>query len=319
MKAAFRRILATMPKRIPFVLIALAAAGALCVARPTTSADQGGIESMRLKVGFSAGTFTSVDQREAQAALQLWTRQLAREMGIRTPPETVVFTRTQDLLAAVNRGELSVVNLPAIDYLDIRTSARMSPSLVAAGYHENKYRYLIVARRDSGITSIPKLRGRSLVMATRKIYTVGYIWLSVLLSKKGCGEPSKFLGEIKESISPSKALLNVYFRKHDAAMLSRGALETSIALNPQLGRQLTILAESENFPGVITCIPHNVSKNLRHRIEEKTTRLHESSVGKQMFTLFQMDRAVPFQPSYLSGLEDLVRDWNRLPAKRGRK
>jgi ABC-type phosphate/phosphonate transport system substrate-binding protein len=228
-------------------------------------------------------------------------------------------SRTRDLLAAVNRGELSIVNLPAIEYLDIRKNARMSPSLLAAGYHENKYRYLIVARRDSGITSIPKLRGKSLAMATQKIRTVGSMWLSVLLSRNGYVDPSKFLGEIKESISPSKALLNVYFGKYDAAMLSRGALEASIALNPQLGRQLAILAESGNFPGSITCIPHNVSTHVKRRIEERAVHLHESSVGKQMFTLFQMERAVPFNPVYLEGLEELVRDWKKLSAQRGRR
>lgn len=319
MKINLHRMLAGSRTRVGSALMALAAALVLCVATPAVPFDQSGIEDMKLKVGFSAGTFNNVDQWEAQAALQLWTRQLAREMGIRTPPETLIFTRTQDLVAAVNRGELSVVNLPAIEYLDIRKSARMSPSLLAAGYHEDRYRYLIVTRRDSGITSIPKLRGKSLAMATQKIRSVGAMWLAVLLSKNGYVDPSKFLGEIKESISPSKALLNVYFGKYDAAMLSRGALEASIALNPQLGRQLAILAESRNFPGAITCIPHNVGTHVKRRIEEKAVRLHESSVGKQMFTLFQMERVVPFNPSYLEGLEELLRDWKKLSAQRGRR
>ena len=73
------------------------------------------------------------------------------------------------------------------------------------------------------------------------------------------------------------------------------ALETSRTLNSQVGTQLLIIAESKNLLGDITCIPSSVvGKKFKHSIEEAALHLHETTVGRQMFTLFQIDRAIPY-------------------------
>jgi hypothetical protein len=87
----------------------------------------------KFNVGLTVGAFPNVDQREAQAAMQLWTNQLALGMGIKAEPRTKLYSNNNELLHDVNNGELSVVSIPALDYIQIRKSARMSPVLVSAG------------------------------------------------------------------------------------------------------------------------------------------------------------------------------------------
>jgi ABC-type phosphate/phosphonate transport system substrate-binding protein len=87
-------------------------------------------------------------------------------------------------------------------------------------------------------------------------------------------------------------------------------------LNPQIGRQLKVVAESKPLHGDITCIPTTVSENMKRTIENAALHLHETTSGKQMFTLFQIDRVIPFNPSYLSGLEELLRERDRLTTRR---
>ncbi len=297
--------------RVNFTVAALALSGVLLLA-PAARAESYEAEIKSLKVGLLMGAFPNVDQREAQAAMHLWTRQMARGLGIKAEPRTIVFKRTEDLLAAVNNGELTVVSIPALEYLKIRRTAHMSPLLMPVGVNGNKGTYVVVTRRDSGIGTIRELRGRSLLMATQKTRSVISLWLSVLLLREGSREPSRFFRETSNSISPSKALMDVFFKRSDAVVLSRGAFETSVALNPQLGRELAVLAESGNLAGVITCVPDNVSRNFRRYVESVTMHLHESGIGRQMCTLFQMERVIPFQPSHLAGLEELLRERDRL-------
>lgn len=312
----FRHIAASL---LPAFICALAMGCTLLAAIPIACAGLVEADYRTMKLGLTPGAFPNVDQREAQAAMHLWTRELARGMGIKAEPKTIIYKSTEDLLAAANKGELSVVSLPALDYLKVRKRARMSPILVSSRNCGQQGRFLIVTRRDSGIKSIRDLRGRSLLMATQKLQPAGQLWLSVLLLREGSRDQARYFSEVKETISPSKALLNVFFRKSDAVMLSRGALETSVALNPQLGSQLAILAESGSLLGAITCVPDNVSQNMKRSIENVAVHLHENSIGKQMFTLFQMDRVIPFNNSYLSGLEELLRERERLLAKRAKK
>ena len=97
-----------------------------------TSGDTCPSSTSVMKVGFSAGVFPDADQRDVQAAMQLWTKQLALGMGIKGQPQTIIYTSTEELLAAVKQGELTVVSLPALDYLRIRRRAPMSPALVSS-------------------------------------------------------------------------------------------------------------------------------------------------------------------------------------------
>ncbi|MRR06456.1 MAG: hypothetical protein EG828_05855 [Deltaproteobacteria bacterium] len=286
---------------------------------PFTFADQPESSPKVLKVGFSAGVFPDVDQRDVQAAMQLWTKELARGLGIKAEPQTIIYNRTEDLLAAVKKGELIIVSLPALEFLGIRGKAPMSPALVSLSNTGKMRQFVIVTRRDCGFRSLRDLRNRSILTPSRRKYSASRIWLDVLLLQDGKKNPSTFFGQMKESASASQAIMSVFFKKADAAIVTRGALETSAAMNPQLGSQLTVLAESRSLLGDITCVPDNVSQRLKRSIENTARHLHESTVGKQMFTLFQMDRAILFQQSYLEGLEELLKEHDRLLAKKVRK
>lgn len=305
-----------------WTFVLLAASALLCILFFTQSATGAGkvdISSEKLTVGFTSTSFPNADQREVQAAMHLWTRELARQMGIKAQPGTIIFSRTEDLVEAVNKGELSVVSLPALDYLYFRKIAHMSPSLVSAAVNGYEGSLLLVVRSDSGIRTIRDLRGKTLLLAARKARSSSRLWLSVLLLREGIRDPARFFRATEEAVSPSKALINIYFGKNDALILSREAFEASIVLNPQLGKKMTVLAHSGNILGVLTCIPDTVNKDLRHLIEIKAQHLHETGIGRQMFTLFQMERVVPFHPSYLEGLEDLLRERNRLAAGLNRR
>lgn len=319
MKPVYRMECAHPPFRAILSLAALALLGTFLIMPPASADLLDTSECRSVRVGLTNRSFPNVDQREALAAMQLWSRELARGMGIKSETKTIIYSRNEDLVAAVNKGELTIVSLPALDYLKIRRKVHMSPALVSIGASGYKSRYLLVTRRDSGIRTFHDLRGKSLVMASSNVQSPASLWLSVFLLKEGNRDQTRFFREVKESLSPSKALMNVFFRKSDVALLSRGAFETSIALNPQLGNQMAIMSESGNLVGVITCITDNVSSNLRRSIENAAMHLHENSIGKQMCTLFQMDRVVPFQASYLSGLEELLRERDRLLAMRARK
>jgi len=164
-----------------------AASALLCILFVTpsaTGADTVDISSEKLTVGFTPTSFPNADQREVQAAMHLWTREPARQMGIKTQPGTVIFSRTEDLVEAVNKGELSVVSLPALDYLFFRKVARMSPSRVSSGVSGYEGSLLLVVRNDSGIRKIRDPRGKTLLLASGKASSSSRLWLSVLLLRE---------------------------------------------------------------------------------------------------------------------------------------
>lgn len=278
-------------------------------------AEQAGNAGDELRVAFTAGVFPEVDQRDAKAAMQIWTKQLSVGMGIKPGARAVFFNRTEDMIAAVNRGELALVILPVVEYLRFRNAAAMRPAIVSQSIEGGKRRFVLVVRRDSGIKTVKDLRGKSLLLPSRKTNSVGHIWIDVLLLGEGLPDAAKHCKYTRESVSASQSLMSVFFKQSDAAVTTRGAFEIAGALNPQITEHLFIMAESDALLGDVTCFPNNVGGSVRRSVENAAFRLHENIIGKQVCTLFQIDRTIPFQPSHLAGLEKLLRERERLTVK----
>ena len=62
-----------------------------------------------------------------------------------------------------------------------------------------------------------------------------------------------------------------------------------------------------------------VDEKLRAVMKNATLHLQETTVGKQIFTLFQTERIIPYDPAYLEGTVELLRERDQLMAKRKRK
>lgn len=271
------------------------------------------------RVGFSARVFPGVDQRDVKIAMELWTRELAHSMGIKAAVQTNIYKNSSDLLEAVKRGELILVTLPALEYLRIRDRAPMTPLIVSVSNAGNGRHFVLVARRDSGIRSLAHLRGKTISLLSSSKYEVSHLWLNVMLMREGFRGREAFFRQTKESTSASQALMAVFFKQADAAIISRAALETTTALNPQMGRQLGVVSESKSLLGDVSCVPNMVEEPLKRTIENAALHLHETTVGKQMFTLFQIDRTIPYIPAYLDGVTELLRERNALMAKQTKR
>jgi len=286
---------------------------------PFSGAELDNVIPKVVRVGFSTRILSDIDPRDAQAAMELWTKELGRSMGIKTQPQTVIFRNTADLLEAVKKRELTIVSLTAIDYLKIHDEVGLTPSVVSKSNAGTARQFVLITRRDSGIRIFNDLRGRTILLLSPKKQEVSHIWLDVLLMREGKRDRASFFRQVKESPSASQAIMAVFFRQADAAIVSRGALEASKTLNPQIGSQLSVVAESKPLMGDITCIPITVDEKLKRSIVYAAMHLHESTVGKQIFTLFHIDRTILFQPSYLDGISELLREHAYLKTKTAKR
>jgi hypothetical protein len=76
-----------------------------------------------------------------------------------------------------------------------------------------------------------------------------------------------------------------------------------------------VIAESKPLHGDITCVPTMVSEKLKRAITNSALHLHETTTGKQIFTLFQIDKVIPYKASYLEGLIALLREQAKLQSE----
>ncbi len=294
-------------------------AGAVFLSQPASgSANPRDDLPKVLHVAFSSRVFPDVDQRDARIAMELWARELSRKAGV---PEAKVtlFNNPDEIRNLVRRGDIHLVTLPSIEYLAWRKELNMVPSYLAANKCGKDMEHILVVRRTSGISKVAQLKGKTIAIPTSAKLQTSSLWLKVLLLRQGIHDSQAYFGRFSETGKPSKSIMGVFFHQYHAAIVTRGSFETCTAINPQLGKDLAVIAESKSLPGDVSCIPENISARLRQSIDAAAITLHENAVGKQIMTLFHINRVIPYKASYMAGLEDLVREHDALMAKHGKK
>jgi len=272
-----------------------------------------------LRVGFLQRQFADLDPRDAKAAIEVQCREISRSLGLGPAPQVTIFSDMQSLSAAVRRGELELVTMPGIEYLKLRKTTPLIPSFVAADNSGLGTRYLIITSKDSGIRSFADLKGKTMLLPSLASHDLGQLWLDVLLLKAGKGARDSFFSQVKAPPRMFNAVIGVFLRQADAAVVTRAALDASRQLNPQLEAQLTILVESRNLNDVVLCLIPGSPEKFRNQLYKEIIRRNDSRGGRQLHTIFHSSGVIPFNAASLEGLEELVNEHDHLKGLSGRR
>ena len=121
-----------------------------------------------------------------------------------------------------------------------------------------------------------------------------------------------FFASYKEAMKPSQAVIPVFFRQADACITTRNFFEVLSELNPQLRKEIMVLKESRPIATGVIAVSKNLSIQKRDALHEFLENSHQDPQGKQLLTMFRMDRLVPFRPEYLASIEAFLKEYNEL-------
>jgi len=302
-----------------WIVLFLLPAVLLCAMPRRGAAEQGDGVPKVFRAGFLQNIFLNADPSDAKAVLEVHSKEITRFLAIKIPAKVVMFADIASMVTALRNGELEMVSLPAMQYLRIRDKVPLIPSFIGTYRNGPGMRYVIITRHDSGIRSFAELKGKSLLLPPVAIHEPSHLWLDVLLLRAGIGGRDGFFRDVRDSPKFANAIMAVFFRQADAAIVTRAALDTHRELNPQLETQVTLLAESPTLSDALVCMTPATPLRFRDDLYRALIRLNESTSGRQVYTIFQTNGITPFIPEHLAGLENLLQEQKRLKAKMTRK
>jgi phosphonate transport system substrate-binding protein len=260
-----------------------------------------------LHVGFTRSSFRNVNPNDAEAAFRVFAQTVARQEGYQLDTSTRLFERAADCEAEVRKGGLTLIVTDALEYLtmDIPT---MEPAFVHFEQGVVLKDCLLLTRRASGPGMLADLRGKDIVVLSSKSGNVSLVWLKVLLFENGLGPPEAFFKTVETGTKPSATILPVFFGNKAACLVDRLSFKTMIELNPQVGATLAPIAVSDLYLDSVTCITRvgYPSDRAREDFRRQLRELHLKPAGRQILTMFKVDRLVPFKEEYLDGVRRLL-------------
>jgi hypothetical protein len=295
----FRRTAAIL---IGASLIPLAVAG-----RPSSSLAQD-----TFRVGFSSSVFTDVNENDARGAIKVWGEMVARERHI--PVETVplFFRDLATMEGSLRQGELDVLALNVIEYAHLLQQTHLAPIFLprsAGGFAET---YILLAHRRGPVTKTADLRGKHLRLYKNPRACLAPAWLDVVLVRNGSKPLARLAGTITADTKISNVVLPVFFRQVDACLVTRSGFELMTELNPQIGQELVVLAESEAVVPTVFAFKADFGSPYREDILSGVAELGTTVAGKQVLTIFHSESIKEHPASSLDSALKLLAEHQRL-------
>lgn len=256
--------------------------------------------------------YVNVDLNDATAAIKVWGEELQKQLKIGARFELKIFDTAEDIVKSPVRDELGLIIINSPDYLKIKSQMQLYPVIVPFERGDVYSRYLILTKKGA-VKNLKELKNKKLALPDIKSNPVPDIWLNVLMKEKDADKKNKFFSSVKEFDNNSRLILSVFFGQNDVCVVSKAAYETVVELNPQVGIDLNILAESPGYLTGLSCLSKNSKRNkYGEKVVNACKNLDNYAAGKQILTLMKTEKVTTFKPEYLKSITNLLKEYKEL-------
>lgn len=256
-----------------------------------------------VNIGFSTKAFVNVPREDIRVAVRILSQKVARNtVGSAT---SQIYDSLSDIERDLEEKKLDAVALTPEDFLALRQRIPLDPVMVTATSKGHEVKLLLLARKDCPIRSFRELKNRAISIPAKVVQygNMYFTWIETLLMREGFSNLETFFSSVNEAQTPSRALMQVFFRQADACVVTDQVFDLATELNPQIGRELTVIARVDKLAGGIIVFRNDLQEDRKQKLREALRTLHEGQEGRQLFVLFQLNRLIPYRPEYMQATQ----------------
>jgi len=138
---------------------------------------------------------------------------------------------------------------------------------------------VLYVRKDSGITSLAQLRGRTVLFGGGEDAMIGYIAPVYMLLQAGLRK-DEFKSQF--AVNPINSVIGVYRKQADAAGSGDGAIEQPVLKNAINTDELTVLAVSEELLHLPWAVKRTIPAKLRELVQSALVDLENTEEGRKV-------------------------------------
>ena len=182
-----------------------------------------------------------------------------------------------DLRTQMESGAVDIGSFSPFAYVDAVQGGRIR--IIAQSLIEGSgtYRGIILARKDSGLTSLADLAGRKFAFVDPKSAS-GYVYPRAMLLEKGI-RPDTAFSEVIFAGDHNKVISAVLDRTVDAGAIYDGALRVAKAAGART-EELSILASTDPIPHDAIAVRSGLEAAVAQRIQAALDGIGNSEAGR---------------------------------------
>lgn len=261
----------------------------------------------------SSQLMLEVNENDAKAALRNWMQTLADHAQVAVDPDVPTLSGAEALTRAFRDKQIDCATLTTKNLLTVEREVSLTNLLAERGAEAGDV-YLLLVHEASGITNIADLKGRELLVSETMRMSLALPWLDVILMRQGLYRASDHFGAFTRAKKLAKIILPVFFRTSDVCLVPRRGFESMVELNPQVGKQLRILAQSPHYVGGLVCFRGDYPAAQLEKVTAGILGFQRTTRGRQVLTIFQADPVDWLPRTTLNSAVELLAEHKRLCA-----
>jgi len=272
-----------------------------------------------VNIGFSTRAFVNVPREDIRVAVRILSQKVARKtVG---SANSQIYDSISDIERDLKAKKLDAVALTPEDFLELSSRTPLEPAMVTATNKGHEVGLLLLARKDSHIRTFRELKNRAISIPAKVVQygNMYFTWVEILLMREGFQTTEGYFSSVSEARTPSRALMQVFFRQADVCVVTDQVLELATELNPQIGRELTVIARIDKLAGGIIVFRHDLQEDRKQKLREALLTIHEDQEGRQLFLLFQLNRLIPYRPEYMRATQLFFEEYRTLERRIARR
>jgi ABC-type phosphate/phosphonate transport system substrate-binding protein len=266
-------------------------------------------------IGYMKNIFYNLDVNDVQASLKIWVDETQKLYKSSKDYHLInkVYENFDEFNSGIDKDNIAVMSLSTYDYLNFSNKVELEPILVPEIDGEVGTEYCLLVRKEDHYNNLKDLKGKKIGMISTPVFIASSLWLDVILSKNNFLPKTMFFNKIEEAQKESQLVLSLFFGNLDACIVLKSAFGLMKELNPQIGEKLVSIINSPKYISGLLCSPKfNQNKEVKQAFYDSLIKLHQLTVGRQIFTLLKIGKLVPFRDEYLNNFRNLLKDHKKI-------
>jgi phosphonate transport system substrate-binding protein len=257
-------------------------------------------------------TLAGANVNDARAAYRVWGQEIAKTLALRNAEMlSQVFIPSAELIQMIRSGQVDCFALTALEYASVMDLVDPNCAIIE-DYALDGLDYVLLVRADSPYQRLEDLKGRNLLLLHHRDTSMLRVWLSLQLARTGSTDIEQFFDAPEMRDQVAEVILPVFFRKAQAAALTRRAFSMAVELNPQLGREMRVVATSPRVIPVGFWFGKNCDPENRTAFQRSMLLLDTIPAGRQVLALYQSTGFQQRPCSIMNGTVNMVREYEHL-------
>ena len=256
-------------------------------------------EETFIKYAVSKRMIGDTNENDALASIKIWTESLAEQLGIEGNPLPHLYHDLRQIEDAVTNAKDDFFYITTEEYFHLLPHFDTQKCVVPVRGDSPYEQYVLLVHKASVISSLQELAHSSLIILDNSRMIAGPVWLDNRLHEENLGSIEKHFQNIETVTKINMAVLPVFFQKKKACLVTKDAFLIMSELNPQLSKQLIILAESPPYIPSGLFFRKGYTSSFKQRLYNEIAEWTDIPSYKQLATIFQLDGLRPAESTIL--------------------